>query len=184
MFVAEEVTVKRESARLGHGLRTWFGALAGRGVRGGPRRSGHGPAQSAGRTGLVAAKLVRVSFLDPVYHGDVMTVGMRWEATGAAGALFPVLDANITISPAGDHTARLALAGSYRPPLGRLGAGVDRAVLHQVAAATMRSLLRNVAAAVDQPRPSRAPRCGSAPGLAPGPGAGDALRSGGSQAGP
>ena len=39
----------------------------------------------------VAAKLVRVRVVDPVYRGDVMTVGLRWEATGPGGNLFPVL---------------------------------------------------------------------------------------------
>ncbi len=38
-----------------------------------------------GPAGPVAAKLVRVSFLEPVHRGNVMTVGLRWEATGAAG---------------------------------------------------------------------------------------------------
>jgi hypothetical protein len=78
----------------------------------------------------VAAKLVRVRFLDPVYRGDVMTVGLRWEATGPAGSLFPVLDTDIAISPGGqegtpavEESARLALTGAYRPPLGRLGQG-------------------------------------------------------------
>ena len=51
----------------------------------------------------VAAKLVRVRVLDPVYRGDVMTVGLRWEATGPAGGLFPVLDADIAISPGGQE---------------------------------------------------------------------------------
>ena len=104
-----------------------------------------------GPAGSAAGKLVRVSFLDPVYRDDIMTVGLRWEAAGAAGALFPVLDANISISPAGDRRARLALAGSYRPPLGRFGGGLDRAVLHRVAAATMRSLLRGAAEALASP---------------------------------
>src|SRR6516164_1820488 len=72
----------------------------------------------------VAAKLVRVRFLDPVYRGDVMTVGLRWEAAGAAGILFPALYANISFSPSGDKSARLALAGSYRPPLAVSGPGL------------------------------------------------------------
>ena len=89
-----------------------------------------------------------------------MTVGLRWEAAGAAGILFPALYANISFSPAGDKSARLALAGSYRPPLGRLAAGLDRAIMHRVAAATLRCLLRSVAEAVVSPalagRPLRA----------------------------
>jgi len=100
-----------------------------------------------------ASKLVRVRFLDPVYRGGAMTLGLRWEATGMSGGLFPVLDADLTLTPAGEHTTRLALTGSYRPPLGRLGAGLDRAILHQAATATIRSLVHNIA---DQPRPRHA----------------------------
>src|SRR5215472_15016638 len=77
-----------------------------------------------GPPGLGTATLVRVSLLDPAYRGDVMTVGLPWEATGAAGGLFPVLDANISISPGqdegttdGEDVARLALTGCYQPRL-------------------------------------------------------------------
>ena len=71
-----------------------------------------------GPAGSVSAKLVRVSFLDPIYRDDTMSVGLRWEAAGAAGSLFPVLDATITICPEGEKAARLALVGSYRPRWG------------------------------------------------------------------
>ena len=111
-----------------------------------------------GPAGFAAAKLVRVSLLDPVYRDEVMTVGLRWEATGPAGSLFPLLDANISIRPGqdegtaeGKQTARLALTGSYRPPLGRLGAALDQVALHGVATATTRALLQNVAAALTSP---------------------------------
>jgi hypothetical protein len=57
-----------------------------------------------GPAGPAAGKLVRVRFLDPVYRGDVMSTGLRWEATGPAGSLFPMLDADITISPTEDQT--------------------------------------------------------------------------------
>jgi hypothetical protein len=169
MFVAEELTVNSGSAaaqarfeNLVHG--DWLA-----GVSEAPYDGAVTGLRKVGPVGSVAGKLVRVSFLDPVYRGDVMTVGIRWEATGAAGALFPVLDANITISPAGDHTALLALAGSYRPPLGRLGAGLDRAVMYQVAAATMRSLLRNVAIALTSPATAGHPAAEASPGLRPAP---------------
>jgi len=122
-----------------------------------------------GPAGPVAAKLVRVRFLGPVYRGDVMTVGLRWEAAGAAGTAFPMLDANIVISPAGDETARLALAGSYRPPLGRLGAGLDRAIMHRVATATMRCLLRSVAEALVSSAPVGRSAKDASPGWQPAP---------------
>lgn len=90
-------------------------------------------------------KLVRIRFLDPVYRDGQMSLGLRWEATGVAGGLFPVLDADITVRKSGDDTTMLTLIGSYRPPLGAFGATLDKAVLHQVAAATIRALLRDVA---------------------------------------
>jgi hypothetical protein len=36
-----------------------------------------------------ASRLVRVQFVDPVYRDGSMTVGLRWEAIGMAGGLFP-----------------------------------------------------------------------------------------------
>jgi hypothetical protein len=103
------------------------------------------------------SKLVRVRFLDPVYRQDTMTIGLRWEATGAASGFFPVLDADITLRRAGEHTTRLALAGSYRPPMGWFGATLDRTVLHQVAAATVRALLHQVAEMLTSPAPALSP---------------------------
>jgi hypothetical protein len=101
MFVVEELTVGTGSraaqarfANLLHG--DWLAEMSMAACEGGVEGL-----LRVGPAGPVAAKLVRVRFLDPVYHCDVMTVGLRWEAAGAAGSLFPVLDANISISPPG-----------------------------------------------------------------------------------
>jgi hypothetical protein len=108
-----------------------------------------------GPAGNVAAKLVQVSFLDPIYRDGTMSVGLRWEAAGSTGGMFPVLDATITIGPEEEEdTARLALAGSYRPPLGRLGAALDTALPHAVATATVRHLVRGMADAITSPVPA------------------------------
>jgi hypothetical protein len=79
-------------------------------------------------------------------------LALRWQATGPGGGLFPALDADIWLTPAGEHSARLSLAGVYRPPLGALGAGLDRAVFHRVADATARSLLARVADVLARPQ--------------------------------
>jgi hypothetical protein len=97
------------------------------------------------------SKLVAVRVLDPVYRDDTMTVALLWEATGAAGGLFPVLDANISLAPAAEHSTRLAVTGSYRPPLGRIGAALDKAILNRVAAATIHALLLSIADALASP---------------------------------
>ena len=69
---------------------------------------------------------------------------------GAGGRLFPVLDADLTLAPAGQNAASLRLDGTYRPPLGSLGAELDRLLLYRVAEATIHNFLERVAAALAQ----------------------------------
>jgi hypothetical protein len=99
------------------------------------------------------SKLVRVRVLNPVRRGTTMTVSLRWEATGPAGELFPVLDADLILMREGEARSRLRLLGSYRPPLGRAGAALDRTIMNHVAVATVRSLLDNIADALADPIP-------------------------------
>ncbi|HUD38415.1 MAG TPA: hypothetical protein VMR14_16045 [Streptosporangiaceae bacterium] len=95
-----------------------------------------------------ASKLVRVRFVDPVYRDDVMTVGLRWEATGMAGGLFPVLDADIVVAKLDELSTSLDFTGSYRPPLGGVGTSLDKVVLHKVARASISALMRDLAASL------------------------------------
>jgi len=109
------------------------------------------------------SKLVRVQVLPAVQRGAVIVLALRWEATGAGGRLFPVLDANITLLPDGEQAALLGLEGVYRPPAGAAGAWLDRAVLHRFADATIRSFLHRIADAISDPAPARSgdpDRCG------------------------
>ncbi len=117
-----------------------------------------------------ASKLVKVSLLEPVPHDDVMVLPLRWEATGVTGGLFPVLDADLTVTPAGAGQTLMRLDGAYRPPLGGVGAGLDRAVLRRAATATIRSLLTRIADALTSPAPAAEtagqPAAGQRPRLA------------------
>lgn len=94
-----------------------------------------------------ASKLVEVRLRGLVIRDDTALLTLRWEATGPGG-LFPVLDADLTLTAAGAEATKLSLAGAYRPPLAGLGAGLDRAIMHRVATATIRSLLGRVADAL------------------------------------
>ena len=85
-------------------------------------------------------------------RGLSAVLALRWEATGPGSRLFPALDADIWLTPAGEHSTRLSLAGVYRPPLSVLGAGLDRAVFYRMADATVRSLLARVADALIRPQ--------------------------------
>lgn len=105
------------------------------------------------RMGPVPAvsKLVRVHFREPVQRGGITLLTLRWEATGAAGRIFPVLDADITLTPDGEDATRLRLDGVYRPPGGAAGARLDHVILHRIATATMRSFLTRITEAITSP---------------------------------
>jgi len=94
------------------------------------------------------SKLVKISFVEPLYSQDSMTLGFRGEATGVTGSRFPGFDGDLTVSRIDEQLTRVALVGSYRPPLGPLGAGLDRAIMGKVSDATIRALLRDVATAL------------------------------------
>ena len=106
-----------------------------------------GPLGSA--TGL--SRLVDVRFRRVVTHGRSAVLAMRWEAIGPGGGLFPVLDADITLAPYRKSATLLALAGAYRPPLGAIGAVLDRVVLHRVATATVQGFVDCIGNAVADP---------------------------------
>lgn len=116
----------------------------------GPSEDAYGP--SLTRVGVAGVgKLVRVQTRELSWTDISAGLALRWEATGAGGGLFPVLDADLTLAPAGEGTV-LRLAGAYRPPLGSLGQALDRAILHRVAEATIGTFLARVAAQLaDQP---------------------------------
>lgn len=100
---------------------------------------------------LGISRLVEVRFQPLAARDDQAGIALRWEVRGPGGRLFPVLDADLTLIPDGENAALLTLAGSYRPPLGGVGAELDRLILHRVAEATVRDFLKRVAAALADP---------------------------------
>lgn len=99
-----------------------------------------------------ASRLVRVQFVNLTQAGNTAGLGLRWEVSGPGGGLFPVLDADIMLHAAGPELTSLTIAGSYRPPLGTLGAALDHAILHRVADATIRNFIGRVAAGLTDPQ--------------------------------
>jgi len=104
------------------------------------------------------SRLVAVRFRDLAIHEDFAIVAMRWEAIGPGGALFPALDADIKLAPAGEDATMLTVSGVYRPPLGGLGTGLDRAIMHRVAQATIRAFTHHIGVAIAHP--AAAPEAG------------------------
>ena len=115
------------------------------------------------------SRLAEVHFRDLVDHGERCLLTLRWEATGPGGRLFPALDADITLTPAGEHTTLLTLAGAYRPPLGAAGARIDQAILRLAATATIRTFTGRVATAITHPAGSAEPESASGYSQAPWP---------------
>jgi len=115
-------------------------------------------AYNAGITGLTQATGAPgdLSRLAGVWPGEITeTAGcarlaLRWEATGTDGVLFPAVDADLTLSPAGAEATLLALTGVYRLP-GQAGAGLDAATVRCFAGVTIRSFIARLACAIMHP---------------------------------
>jgi hypothetical protein len=89
-------------------------------------------------------------------RGEAFVVPIRWSASGPT-ELFPVMEADLEIAPLGAHQSQLGFSGSYDPPLGSFGRQLDRLLLHQLAEATVRAMLRQlVAALLVEPAPNLA----------------------------
>jgi hypothetical protein len=109
------------------------------------------PVGPRGARGLT--KEVLVKLLPTRKVGLRTMLPLRWDATGSAGRLFPCLDANLALEPAGPDRTMLSVTGCYRPPLGAVGAALDRIVLSEVAAATLRALLEEISTKLTEQPP-------------------------------
>ena len=112
------------------------------------------------------SKAVSMHVGDVRDRGDGFVMQLQWKATGPI-ELFPVMEADLEITPLGAQQAQLRLSGSYDPPLGALGRRLDRLLLHQIAEATVRALLKQlVTALLAEPAPTLG---ASTPPAQPGP---------------
>jgi hypothetical protein len=109
-------------------------------IRTGPRGAG------AGIPGLAG-----VHYREAAASEESAVLALRWEAAGPAGRVFPAMDADLTLTAAGELASRLSAAAVFRPPPGGCGTGCDRASAGPAAAAAVRSLLSRIAAALSDP---------------------------------
>jgi hypothetical protein len=96
--------------------------------------------------GVVARTIQLVAGL-PLRGDQQTTIPLAWEATGTPG-LFPKLDADLIVATVGPDLSQIAMRGTYAPPLGPLGRALDRAVLHRVAEASVKSFVDGVARSI------------------------------------
>ena len=145
--------------RLAAGADGWLTAVAARaGVRGETRYVRIGP---AGDMPLLSVT-TRVTVGAATLRGDTVVIPMAWQADGASAA-FPVLWADLEVAPVGECETQLTLTGRYDPPLGSVGRGLDRLVLHRIVQASVRSFLEGVGAALEASPSSGSAGSSSAP---------------------
>lgn len=68
---------------------------------------------------------------------------MSWEPVEQTD-LYPVVTADLEIEPIDDDRTMVSLLASYDPPLGRIGAIVDRVAMHRVAQAALGRFFSNL----------------------------------------
>jgi hypothetical protein len=95
------------------------------------------------------AKTVELHLEDRRASAEKVTLSISWIATGPT-ALFPRMDADLSIEPLGGDLTQLSFQGSYKPPSGAPGLLLDRWVLHRVAEATVKNLVDRLARALTE----------------------------------
>lgn len=80
-----------------------------------------------------------MQFRDTAAQGDQAIWPLRWEVTGPEGALFPVLDGDIRLAPAGEDATLLAVSAVFRLPPGGLAANLDEVIRCRVVQETIQT---------------------------------------------
>lgn len=116
--------------------------------------------------GVEMAKKVRVATGVAHRVGNRVILPLTWHADGGPQA-FPAFEGSLELEDLDEHTAQLTLVGSYRAPLGPIGAVADAVLLRTVGQATADALVGRLAdelgRAAGDPRPEHVagPRVGA-----------------------
>jgi hypothetical protein len=138
MYIQHSVHINRAVADcaelLERGPRTWFPRL----------RADRQTEVGLRVAGVSVRKRVSVDLGEPEKAGNWTNVPISWKATFPE-KLFPVLTGRLELVPVEPEVTRLTVSGMYEPPLGKLGALIDDAVMHSVAEATVREVTESIA---------------------------------------
>ncbi|HEX6946399.1 MAG TPA: hypothetical protein VF246_03530 [Acidimicrobiia bacterium] len=111
-------------------------------------REGEELRSRVGPTGLVA-KAVTLEIGAPQLQRRGLVYPLHWTAAGAE-ALFPEMHADLILTQNGKQETVVTFAGTYDPPLGRVGRALDRALMNRVAEATVRNWVDRLVAAITE----------------------------------
>jgi hypothetical protein len=109
-----------------------------------------------GTEGRRVERRVRIDLGSPARTASSTIFPLRWEPVDARAAL-PALDGDLELARLGPQRCQLALNGRYTPPLGRIGALLDRTLMHRVAEATAWDLVDRIGDRVAGPTRDPAP---------------------------
>ena len=125
------------SNALAKGATAWFPKVDGKGVA----------KVGVHVAGVPVRKRVAVELGEPVTTSGWTEIPISWKATSFT-KLFPVMTGKIALAPVDRDLTRLTVSGIYEPPLGRLGAQLDEALMHSVAEGTVKELAESIASRV------------------------------------
>lgn len=94
------------------------------------------------------SRLFRVHVRELTARRDSAGLALRWEAAGPGGGLFPALDADLILSPAGEQAITLALSGVYRVPSVSAGEALGPSILCWLGRETIRTFVDLTATAI------------------------------------
>ena len=94
--------------------------------------------------GIPVRKRVQVLIGEPEQTSTWAAIPIWWQPTFGR-QLFPLMNGTVEVAPSGKSETRLTVSGMYEPPLGRLGAELDRALMHRVAEGTVKELAETIA---------------------------------------
>jgi len=80
----------------------------------------------------------------PLRRHSTTLLPIRWRPAAASG-LIPELEGDLEVASLTPSSSQLSINARYAPPIGRVGAVIDRALLHRVAEATLKDFLDRVA---------------------------------------
>jgi len=90
---------------------------------------------------------VIVEIGQPLRRHTTTLLPIRWRPASASG-LIPELDGDLEVAALTPAASQLSISARYTPPLGSVGAAIDRALLHRVAEATLKDFLDRIADAL------------------------------------